>query len=330
MNIFTCPKCEKQVAGFLPSRCDCGFTVPVMGGVYQFTDDVPFMAEGDGLKWFGYEQVGVNYEPGYFHNRETDNIGDSNNLAVFLGDGKIVLDIGAGLGASAISFALAGLNVVATDISQAMLESAEKRAKQHSVPANQIIFARMNGYKLTMADSSVDAVLEVDMLRQVSHPELVIEEIIRVLKPGGYFLQYGGWATASYTDEQKAANEQYNSVYKDIQEYYDKALTDARFAGPLFSSWEQADECINKNFALHTTLTDTGCYDNKNYIWTLSMGLHKIKTRASGVKQLIPDEMHEAAWAKTDAYARKKYGDDYESLNRYSNNRSGIHVYKLK
>jgi len=329
MKIFICPKCAKTAEGFPPKRCACSFELPIINSVYQFTNDAPFMTEGDGLKWLGYEHVGVNYEPGYFYNMEADFIGSSYNLVVFLGDGKVVLDIGAGLGASAISFAHAGMKVIAADISQVMLESAVKRAEQHNVPSNQIIFARMNGYKLTIADNSVDAVLELDMLHQVDQPELVIAEIMRVLKPDGYFLQYGAWTGAPYTNEQQATNEIYDNTQKDIQGFYEKALYEAGFAG-IFSTWDRVAECKRKKFVLHTTLEDTGCYDVKNLVWTLNMGLHKIKTRAAGGKHLIPDEMHDEVWAKTDAYARKKYGDDYENKKRYFNNRSGILVYKVK
>jgi len=312
--------------GFRPSHCNCGFTVPTINGIHQFTGDAPVVAEGDGLKWFGYEQVGINYEPQLLYNKEGDTIGSSHNLAAFLGDGKVVLDIGAGMGKSAISFALAGLKVIAVDISQTMLEQAVQRASRHNV--QQIIFARMNGYKLELADSSVDAVLEVDMLHQVDQPELVMAEILRVLKPDGYFLQYGGWTAAPYTPEQQAANATYDDTLKDLQDYYDKAIYELGFTGPLFESWQQADECKAKNFTLHTTLQDTGCYDSQNLIWTLSMGLHKTKTRAAGAKQLIPDAIHETTWAKTDAYAKEKYGDNYENMQRRWNSRSGIVVYK--
>jgi len=331
MKVFTCPRCKEIMEGFPSGHCYCGFVVPAINGVYQFTDDVPFNADDGDLNWFGYEQVGENYEPGYLHNKEADTIGSSHNLAAFLGDGKVIMDIGAGLGASAISFALAGLKVIAADISQAMLEIAIKRAKQHD--ANQILFARMNGFKLALADNSIDAVLEVDMLHQVNHPEMVIAEILRVLKPGGYFLQYGAWTTIPpYTTKQQTINEEYDSIQKDIEDYYKEALDEAGFSELLFSfsSWERANECKKKHFTLHTTLTDTGCYDIKNRGWTLDMGLHKTKTRASGVKQQIPLRIHETAWAKTDRYAKNKYGDNYGSIQRYYTSRSGIHVYKLK
>jgi len=328
MTIFVCTQCGKLMDGFLPKACECGFLVPIINGVHRFTDDIPFSTTDGELKWLGYEQIGESYEPGYLYNKKADTIGSSSNLADFLGENRVVLDIGAGLGPSAISFALAGLNVIAADISQTMLETAVIRAKQHNVTEGQIIFARMNGYNLALADNSVDAVLEVDMLFQVDRPELVMAEILRVLKPDGYFLQYGAWATIPpYTNDEIIINTKYDEAKNDIQDYYDKTLIEAGFKGPLFSTWEQAAECKKNNFELHTTLHDTGCYDAKNLVWTMEMGLHKTKTRASGGKQLIPDEIHESVWAKTHVYAKEKYGNDYENMQRSFNNRSGILVY---
>jgi ubiquinone/menaquinone biosynthesis C-methylase UbiE len=324
VNILTCPRCGAPLCGFIPAGCKCGFSVPVVNGVYRFTDDEPIAAAGKELQWLGYEQVGENFEPGYVYDRNADTIGHSHNLAAFLGDGKVVLDIGTGLGASAVSFALAGLKVIAADISQVMLEAAFRRAGQHNVVQGQILFARMNGYRLALADSSVDAVLEVDMLQQVNRPDLVIAEILRVLKPEGFLLQYGGGASAPYTAAEQSANEHYNAVLGDLQDYYDAAVKAAGYTEALFSSWNEAAQEVAGHFAVAATLEDTGCYDVKGKVWTLAMGLHKTKTRASGSKQLIPDAVHETAWAKTDAYAREKYGEDYGSIPRYFNSRSSI------
>ena len=37
MNIFKCTKCGKVLISFIPEKCECGFTVPVIDEVYQFT-----------------------------------------------------------------------------------------------------------------------------------------------------------------------------------------------------------------------------------------------------------------------------------------------------
>lgn len=158
MKIFKCVECGELLEGFHPSDCTCGYKVPVINRVYQFTKDTPISVESDGLKWLGYEYVGENYEPGYVYNKDNDKIGNSDYLADYIGKNKIILDVGAGLGGSSISFALSGIHAIAADISQVMLETAVKRAQKHNVFDN-IIFVRMNGYKLELPENSVDCVL---------------------------------------------------------------------------------------------------------------------------------------------------------------------------
>jgi len=301
-------------------------SVPVINGVYQFTDDAPIVTEGDGLKWLGYENVGENYRPNYFYNKDSDNVGNYINLAEFLGNDKIILDVGAGLGECAISFALSGLRAIAVDISQIMMEAAVKRARKHNVPEEKIIFARMNAYKLELEDNSVDAVLAMDVLHQVDRPELIVDEIKRVLKPEGYFLKYGG-KNLGFTEEQQKANDYYNSVLKDIETFYYNHVSESDYRP--FSSWEQADKCVKENFVEYKSIDDTGAFWADNIEWSLKLGLHKLKTRAAGGTQLIPDEVHNGAWAKTDGYAKNKYGEDYENISRFYNHTSGMVLYKM-
>lgn len=328
MYIFKCPICKNALSGFKPSKCLCGYSIPIVNGVYQFTTDEAISLEANGLKWLGYEIVGENYEPGYYYNKDKDNIMPSYYLAEFLGENKVILDIGAGLGGSSISFALSGIYTIAADISQLMLEKAIERARRSNTPQDKIIFVRMNGYKLEIENSSIDAVIAVDMLHQVDRPELVVEEIKRVLRHDGYFIQYGAVKSLGYTQEQVAANNRYNEALRDIESYYNKIICDAGYGEPPFSSWEKAEECIRDNFVEYKRFENSGIYSGSNMKWTLKFGLHKIKTKASGYKQLIPDEIHNEAWSKTDSYAKSKYGENYEEISRYYNFTSNMILYR--
>ena len=326
MNIFKCANCSNTLSGFIPTNCNCGYNPPIINGVYQFTNDEPIAVDANGPRWLGYEYVGENYRPDYAHNKGLKIAGNYENLANYLGRDKIILDIGAGLGEVSITLALSGLKAIAADISQAMLEAAAKRAQINNAPQDKIIFARMNGYKLQLADNSVDAVFEADALRQVDQPELIVAEILRVLKPNGYFLQYGG-KSLGYTTEQEAANIRYDNALTDIENFYEHLISEAGCSEPPFSSWEKAEQCIRENFTEYKTIDDTGAWWRNNIKWPLKLGLHKTKTRASGSKQLIPDDIHNAAWAKTDAYAKSNYGEDYESISRYFNSTSGLKLF---
>jgi len=329
MNIFKCPKCGKVLEGLIPSDCVCGFKLSVVNGVYQFTEDEPISVDGDGLKWLGYEYVGENYRPEYYYDKDNEKLGNYVNLAEFLGNDKIILDVGAGLGECAISLSMSGLKTIAADISQVMLEAAAKRAQKHHVPNEQLIFTRMNGYKLELADNSIDAVTATDVLHQVDRPELMIDEILRVLKPEGYLLKYGV-KSLGFTEEQQAANSRYNEAQKDIQDFYQKLISEAGYGEPVFSSAEKADECVNKNFVEYKSIDDTGAFWADNREWPLKWGLHKTKTKAAGSKQLIPDKIHNDAWAKTDEYAKSKYVENYENISRFYNQTSGMILYKRK
>ncbi|MCL1786483.1 MAG: hypothetical protein FWG38_00735, partial [Defluviitaleaceae bacterium] len=121
MDIFLCTQCGARLQNAFAQPCACGFVTPIVDGVYQLTKDAPTSAAGAGLQWLGYDGVGENYEPAYFHDKDNDVIGNCDNLADFLGKGKVALDIGAGLGVSSIAMAQSGLQVVAADISQVML-----------------------------------------------------------------------------------------------------------------------------------------------------------------------------------------------------------------
>ena len=277
MNIFKCTKCGGILDGFIPSKCVCGYTIPIINGVHQFTDDAPISADGDGLKWLGYEYVGENYRPDYFYNRENEKIGNYNNLAEFMGTDKIILDVGAGLGEQVIAFSLSGFKAIAADISQVMLETAVIRARKHNTPENKIIFTRMNGYKLELADNSVDAVLADDVLHQVDKPELMMGEILRVLKPDGYFLGHGGGKNLGFTAEQEEANARYNEICTDIQDFYDNLIAKAGYGKPKFHSHEKAAQCVTDNFTAYKPIDDTGAWWRDNSEWPLKWGLRKQK-----------------------------------------------------
>lgn len=95
-----------------------------------------------------------------------------------------------------------------------------------------------------------------------------------------------------------------------------------------FSSWEKAEACLRENFVEYKRFENAGIYSGSNMKWPLKLGLHKIRTRASGYKQLIPDEIHNEAWSKTDSYAKSKYGENYEDIARYFNFTSNMILYR--
>ncbi len=98
-----------------------------------------------------------------------------------------VLDVASGSGDLAIAFAkIAGpANVWQTDINEAMLKVGRNRL----INAGQVTpSALCDGEKLPFASESFDLVCVAFGLRNMTHKDLALAEMTRVLKPGGRLL----------------------------------------------------------------------------------------------------------------------------------------------
>jgi ubiquinone/menaquinone biosynthesis C-methylase UbiE len=95
--------------------------------------------------------------------------------------GERVLEIGCGAGADLEQFVLAGAIASAVDITPAHLELARERLKGRA----QIRQAEATA--LPFPDNSFDYVYSHGVLHHVEQARKVVEEIFRVLRPGGRF-----------------------------------------------------------------------------------------------------------------------------------------------
>lgn len=96
--------------------------------------------------------------------------------------GRRVLELGCGMGLAAAAMGAVAEEVVATDVSEAMLERARARA-----PSNVKVMAADATEGLPFPDASFEAVYWNDVAEHL-HPDdlpAVLREIVRVLRPGG-------------------------------------------------------------------------------------------------------------------------------------------------
>ena len=100
---------------------------------------------------------------------------------------KTVLDIGAGLGESSVYFALQGAQVTAVDVSPGMVETALRLARQHGVEINGVVSA---GEDLRLRDGAYDVVYLANTIHHVRDRDLLFRQILRALRPGGWFFSY--------------------------------------------------------------------------------------------------------------------------------------------
>ncbi|MCG8544860.1 MAG: class I SAM-dependent methyltransferase [Alphaproteobacteria bacterium] len=110
--------------------------------------------------------------------------------------GRAVLDVGCGEGALAIKLHEMGAAATGVDPSRDMLVAAQSRAESAQAAVG---FARAAGERLPFATASFDVVLAKTVLCFVAEAQGMVDEMARVLRPGGRFVigelhKWSSWA----------------------------------------------------------------------------------------------------------------------------------------
>ena len=96
--------------------------------------------------------------------------------------GKKVLEIGVGNGADGAMFAQHGADYTGVDLTDAALEATRKHFQVLGLKGG---FERANAEALQFADASFDIVYSHGVLHHTPNTQRAIDEVYRVLKPGG-------------------------------------------------------------------------------------------------------------------------------------------------
>lgn len=96
--------------------------------------------------------------------------------------GLKVLEIGCGLGTDGAQFAEAGADYTGVDLTEAAVELARKRFEFYELPGK---FETADAENLDFADESFDLVYSHGVLHHTPDTQKAIDEVHRVLRPGG-------------------------------------------------------------------------------------------------------------------------------------------------
>ena len=96
-----------------------------------------------------------------------------------------LLDIGCGGGFLTNALIKEGIQVTGLDISEDAINIAK-----HYDETKRVHYLKGDAYDLPFLENSFDFVCAMDFLEHVNNPEKVIQQVSKVLKPGGTFLFY--------------------------------------------------------------------------------------------------------------------------------------------
>jgi ubiquinone/menaquinone biosynthesis C-methylase UbiE len=98
---------------------------------------------------------------------------------------KRILEVGVGAGTDHLQFARAGADCYGVDLTDAAIEATRRRLELHGLTSQ---LQRLDAEELPFPDRCFDVVYSWGVIHHSENPRQIIEEIRRVLKPGGEFL----------------------------------------------------------------------------------------------------------------------------------------------
>jgi ubiquinone/menaquinone biosynthesis C-methylase UbiE len=111
--------------------------------------------------------------------------------------GKAVLEVGVGAGTDHLQWARAGTKLYGVDLTEKAIDTTRAHLGLYGFSSN---LQRVDAEILPFADAFFDVVWSYGVIHHSAHPERMIREIHRVLKPGGVFLgmMYGRYSPVAF------------------------------------------------------------------------------------------------------------------------------------
>jgi ubiquinone/menaquinone biosynthesis C-methylase UbiE len=201
------------------------------------------------------------------------------------------LEPGIGTGLNVLPLVRRGYCVTGIDVSEEMLN--QFRQKLPEIPLN-LKLIHGDASQLPFLNSSFDVVLTVHMLHAVSNLGIFLDEIDRVLKPKGFYLN-AQWITPPARLEFEQHFRTILSKYQEPQSSQQprKVINEINVEEYLRNKGYQCNYLIAKEWTV------------SNQVWEL---LSFYRSRAYGLCWLVPDEAFHLAIDEFEVFCRDRYG----------------------
>jgi ubiquinone/menaquinone biosynthesis C-methylase UbiE len=203
------------------------------------------------------------------------------------------LEPGVGTGLNVLPFVKRGYPVTGIDVSQEMLDQFRK--KLNPIPDN-LNLIHSDASKLSFPDNSFDVVLTVHMLHTVSNWQAFLDDIDRVLKPGGFYLNCQ-WITPP-------ARREFEGYFREILSKYEGLK-------PVNSAIQ---EITAQRYLSEKYLTQKG-YSLNYFVakkWTVSNTVEELlnvfKLRAYGLCWRVSEEIYHQVMNEFQEFCINHYG----------------------
>ncbi|MBW4652252.1 MAG: class I SAM-dependent methyltransferase [Kaiparowitsia implicata GSE-PSE-MK54-09C] len=201
------------------------------------------------------------------------------------------LEPGIGTGLNVLPLVRRGYSVTGVDVSQEMLNQFCQKLPE--MPPN-LELIHGDASQLPFSDTSFDVVLTVHMLHAVSNLEIFLDEIDRVLKPKGFYLN-AQWITPP-------ARLKFEQHFRTILSKYQAPVP------------AQQPRRVTNGINVEDYLRDKGY--QCNYLiakeWIVSNQVQELlgfyRSRAYGLCWLIPDEAFHLAIEEFEVFCQDHYG----------------------
>jgi ubiquinone/menaquinone biosynthesis C-methylase UbiE len=201
------------------------------------------------------------------------------------------LEPGIGTGLNVLPFVRRGYSVTGIDTSQAMLD--QLRQKLHKIPQN-LNLIHADASQLPFTNKSFDVVLTVHMVHGISNKKMFLDEIHRVLKPQGFYLN-AQWITPPARMEFERYLRAILAKYelKEAPKRVNKVIEEINLEDYFHSKGYQSNYVIAKEWTVSNTVEEL---------------LSFFKSRAYGLCWLVSDEIFHHVMSEFEEFCVEHYG----------------------